>query len=142
MQAPRSPRTDSPEVDVNRTEVDRALRKRVVSKPPDLLVDGDLPHRLGFAGGVPRSSGAYMIRDLRGLLYIGRTSNLRLRFEQHLRHSHNELLRLALARPWGSPRFAWILDPSPARLEQQLIDRLLPICNEARYRSVASAISN
>lgn len=126
--------------DVNQADLGRVLRRRLVSKPPDLSVDGDLPHRLGFAAGLPCSSGVYLIRDLRGLLYVGHTQNLRRRFEQHLNHSHNELLRLALARPWGDLRFAWILDSDPAPLERQLIDQLLPICNETRYRSVASAI--
>jgi excinuclease UvrABC nuclease subunit len=78
----------------------------------------------------------YLIRDLRGLLYVGRSENLRQRFFQHLDNSHNELLRLAIARPWGEARFAWIRVEAPAPLEARLIAHLLPICNERRYGSV------
>lgn len=113
-----------------------SARRRVASKPPSLAIDGDLPYREGWAAGVPTQAGVYLIRDLRGLLYVGRSVNLRRRFHQHRDQSHNELLRLALRNPWGELRFAWIVDPKPKVLEELLIDHLMPICNERRYRGV------
>ena len=76
---------------------------------------------------------------MRGLLYVGRSNNLRSRFHQHLEFSHNELLRLALNSTWGQVRFAWILDPEPKQLEEQLIGLLMPICNERGCPADAAA---
>lgn len=33
---------------------------------------------------VPETAGVYLIHDLRGTLYVGKSINLRKRFEQHL----------------------------------------------------------
>jgi len=112
----------------------RPMRRRIVHQPPNVEIDGEVPYRHSWAAAVPPEPGIYLIRDLRGLLYIGRTKDLRDRFFQHLDHSHNELLRLAIARPWGDQRFAWIRHQAPAALEEQLISHLLPICNERHCR--------
>jgi excinuclease UvrABC nuclease subunit len=117
----------------------RSSRKRLVCQSPRLTIDGDVPYRQGWASGVPPDPGVYLIRDMRGLLYVGRSNNLRSRFHQHLEFSHNKLLRLALNSPWGQVRFAWILDPEPKQLEEQLIRLLMPICNERGCRDDVTA---
>lgn len=111
----------------------RSCRKRLACQPPAPTIDGDVPYLQGWASGVPPDPGVYLIRDMRGLLYVGRSNNLRSRFHQHLEFSHNELLRLALNSTWGQVLFAWILDPEPKQLEEQLIRLLMPICNERGY---------
>lgn len=111
-------------------------RRHLVGVPPRVELDGDVVFRRSWGLAVPAYPGVYLIRDLRGLLYVGRSEDMRKRFFQHLDHSHNELLRMAIARPWGEQRFAWIKDEEPAALEEQLIAHLLPICNERRYRGV------
>ena len=115
-----------------------SARRRIAGHPPGVAIDGDLPYQQGWSAGVPGDAGVYLIHDMRGLLYVGRSMNLRRRFHQHLDYSHNDLLRLALSNPWGQLRFAWIVDPNPEQLEEHLIELLLPICNERRYRDITT----
>lgn len=111
-------------------------RRYLAGDPPNVDLDGDVLFKRSWGLVVPAAPGVYLIRDLRGLLYVGRSEDLRKRFHQHLEHSHNELLRLAIARPWGPQHFAYIRDERPAELEERLIAHLLPICNERGYRGV------
>lgn len=115
-----------------------SAHRRLARQPPTVPIDGDLPYQQGWAAGVPTNPGVYLIHDMRGLLYVGRSADLRRRFHQHLEYSHNELLRLALTNTWGQLRFAWIVDPDPEALEERLIDLLMPICNERRYRGATT----
>lgn len=117
-----------------------SARRRVVRQPPNVDIDGDLPYQQGWEAGVPPQPGVYLIYDMRGLLYVGRSIDLRRRFHQHLDFSHNELLRIAIANPWGQLRFAWITDPNPQELEEHLIGLLMPICNERRYSQITTTI--
>lgn len=110
-----------------------AARTALIHQPPELRLDNDVPYNRGWALLVPRASGVYLIRDLRGWLYIGKTSDLRRRFDQHLDGSHNGKLVTALARPLGETRFGWVLDPRPDALEQTLIRSLGPLCNDRVY---------
>jgi excinuclease UvrABC nuclease subunit len=119
-----------------------SARRRVARQPPNAAIDGDVPYQQGWAAGVPPDAGVYLIRDMRGLLYVGRTTDLRRRFHQHLEYSHNELLRLAMKNPWGQLRFAWVVDADPEALEERLIELLMPICNERRYRDTTNTIKN
>lgn len=119
-----------------------ASRRRLACQPLALTIDGDVPYLQGWASGVPPDPGVYLIRDMRGLLYVGRSNNLRSRFHQHLEFSHNELLRLALGSTWGQARFAWIVDPEPKQLEERLIHLLMPICNERGCRDDVAANNN
>lgn len=105
-------------------------RKLLIDDPPALSVDGDVPYREGWAVLVPRCSGVYLIRDLRGMLYVGKAINLRRRFDQHRVGSHNARLCLALARPVGQTYFCWVEAADPSDLEALLIARLQPLCNE------------
>lgn len=115
-------------------------RRRIVRQPPDVTIDGEVPYQQGWAAGIPPDPGVYLIYDQRGLLYVGRSIDLRRRFHEHLEFSHNELLRIALANSWGQLRFAWIVDQNPAELEEHLIALLMPICNERRYSQITTTI--
>lgn len=110
-----------------------ARRRNLARTPLDIPIHGDVAFLRGWSSAVPASAGVYFIRDLRGLLYIGRSDDLRRRFLEHLDYSHNGLLRQCLVNPWGETRFAWTLDPQPAPLEARLIGLLMPICNELRF---------
>ena len=81
---------------------------------------------------IPEDEGVYLIHDLRGVLYVGLSRNLRQRFIQHDRLRRNRLLRLAMNRPVGVMKFSWRLvadDNERAELERQLIAILQPVCN-------------
>ena len=86
---------------------------------------------LGFAIAVPRNPGIYLIYDLRGPLYIGKTSNLRRRFEEHIVDSHNSALATALRNGFGEILFTWILvaPEELAEIERHAITTLRPLCN-------------
>jgi excinuclease UvrABC nuclease subunit len=81
---------------------------------------------------VPRRPGVYLPHDLRGALYIGSTGNLYRRFHQHYWLTANNLIELAMRRPFGELTFSWFLvaDGSQrAVLERLLIGWLQPPCN-------------
>src|SRR3954454_7730763 len=59
-------------------------RRRLAAAARSVTVDGDVVYGQGFASAVPSDPGVYLIRDLRGLLYIGRSGDLRRRFVDHL----------------------------------------------------------
>lgn len=118
-----------------------SARRRLVRQPPTVTIDGEVAYQQGWAAGVPTDAGVYLIHDMRGLLYVGRSMDLRRRFHQHLEFSHNELLRIAITNTWGQLRFAWIVDPDPAALEERLIGLLMPICNERRYSDITTTIT-
>jgi excinuclease UvrABC nuclease subunit len=81
---------------------------------------------------VPERPGVYLLHDLRGILYAGRTRNLSLRFHQHYWLTKNELLAVAMQRPFGELTFSWILvdgENERADLERRVIAWLKPPCN-------------
>jgi len=80
---------------------------------------------------VPNQAGLYIIRDLRGTLYVGRTCSLHRRFAEHWERSHSQGLAAAIRSPIWRLEFIWIDAPSsdlPA-LECGLIAALNPKCN-------------
>jgi hypothetical protein len=113
-----------------------SCRQWLIDDPPDLHLDGLVPFRLGWDIAVPRAGGVYLISDLRGPLYIGRTGDLRRRYGQHYLGSHNDLVNKALDHPLGEPSFAWAEIPTPDQpaVERRLIGALAPICNLTNQR--------
>jgi excinuclease UvrABC nuclease subunit len=87
---------------------------------------------------IPDRPGVYLIHDLRGVLYVGKTRNLRRRFLEHYWLSDNELLRLALRQSFGAVQFSWWAiegGVERARLEARLIAWLRPPCNRVMPRT-------
>ena len=81
---------------------------------------------------VPEDAGVYMVHDLRGVLYVGLSRNVRQRFVQHDRLRRNRLLNLAMDRPVGVISFSWRLvgdRETRVALERHLIAALQPVCN-------------
>jgi hypothetical protein len=114
--------------------VDELVRRReqAVVAPPKYVVDDRVLFHENWALAVPAASGCYIISDMRGPLYVGRTGLLRQRFVEHLKRSHNALLRRAVENPWGRIEFSWVLhehEGLPAA-ETWLIISLQPICNQ------------
>ena len=113
-------------------------RTHLIQEPPQVEFDGEAPFKSAFRIRVPESPGVYMISDLRGPLYIGRTYDLYVRYDNHLTYSHNENLRRALDNHLGIVYFRWIESEASetARLEKELISRMLPLCNDHKYRGL------
>ncbi|CAL9498964.1 GIY-YIG nuclease family protein [Streptomyces eurythermus] len=100
-----------------------------------LAIDGSVPYRPSHSGVVPHQGGVYLVHDMRGCLYIGRSDCIIERFNTHYEYSHNRHLRRALRNPVGVIQFSWLLaEGQPQKhLEQQLIRSLHPLCNDIRY---------
>ena len=95
------------------------------------LPDQEVAFRRALSWAVPPDGGVYVISDQRGPLYVGRSFNLRLRFAQHLDHSHNRSLRRALSVPYGDVIFRWRLlsETEQDEAEPALVQALKPLCN-------------
>lgn len=99
--------------------------------------DGAVPYISVWGLAVADMPGVYVINDVRGALYVGRSVNLKRRFEQHYSASHNPLLVRALRNPCGLLTFSWFLadvGDLPA-LERLVVARLQPICNLTLIRA-------
>lgn len=109
------------------------IRLQALIKPPHFMIEQRVGFSDNYAITVPETSGCYLIADDRGPLYVGQAIQLRKRFGEHLRHSHNPNLRLALENPWGTITFGWMHVPSAelTTVELRLITFLQPICNIA-----------
>ncbi|MGY1777736.1 GIY-YIG nuclease family protein [Geodermatophilus sp. SYSU D00804] len=110
-------------------------RRTVVHEPPALHLDGTVAYVEGWALLVPATSGVYLVHDLRGFLYIGRTRNLNTRYRQHYWATHNANLVVALRHPIGQTQFSWICcdETTAVALERDLIRGFQPLCNGVRF---------
>ena len=118
-------------VDHNASCVFADHRRAMLTEPPQLKLDGGVLFRPAWSLGVPASAGLYFIHDLRGVLYLGRASQLRRRFVEHYECSHNGALNRAVRTAVGQLTFSWMLAPESAQpdLERELIRSLRPLCN-------------
>ena len=112
-------------------------RLDVIWNPPVLRLDGTVSYVDGWALLVPAASGVYFIHDLRGFIYIGRTNNLNVRFNQHYWGSHNKALTGALRHPVGQMQFSWLTceEEVAVKLEKDYIRGFQPLANTIRYES-------
>lgn len=85
---------------------------------------------------VKDNSGVYLIGDLRGTFYIGKSNNIRRRFIEHLERETNLDLKLSLKNSIGTTRFSWIESDlaNVDFLERRLIKLLDPKCNIIKYK--------
>lgn len=108
------------------------VRTLLLAPPVDIALAGPVPlgRRQGFL--VPEEPGVYVIHDLRGVLYAGRTTRLRRRFGEHCEARGNDLIALAQRSPFGVIAFSWSVEPDRlrrAQLERALVQWLRPACN-------------
>ena len=106
-------------------------RRLLLTDPPALRLDGTVSYRPSWALAVPRLPGVYLIHDLRGVIYVGRTDDLHRRFEEHYHDSHNASVRQAIRVTVGDLCFSWVLVAAPTHieLERSLIRSFRPLCN-------------
>lgn len=112
-------------------------RDALVYDPPEIILDGTVAYTVGGSLSVPHKPGVYLIHDLRGVLYVGRTANLHQRYFQHYWDSHNSKVTAVLRRPVGRIEFSWITTDlsEQAQLERDLIRAIQPLCNRLLYRN-------
>lgn len=85
---------------------------------------------------VPNQAGIYFIHDFRGVLYIGRTENLKERFDQHRWNCKNHRLKKVLKRSVGDLQFSWMLIDFPEQIqkEKELVRYFTPPCNIIKFK--------
>ena len=107
-------------------------RQALLNVPVGIELSGSTAFRHTRHIYVPKKGGVYLIHDLRGVLYVGRTRNLYRRFDEHYWLTDNELLSLAMRQSFGDLTFSWAIAESAserADLENRLIAWLRPACN-------------
>jgi predicted GIY-YIG superfamily endonuclease len=112
----------------------QAKRPALLRRPPDMDLAGPVPLQRIRGFVIPDDPGVYLIHDLRGVLYAGRSICLRRRFAEHCEARGNELIALAQRSVFGRLTFSWVFVPDALRrtqLERELISWLRPPCNRA-----------
>jgi len=107
-------------------------RHHFLSLPIKVELDGTVPFRRTSDLLVPDRSGVYILHDLRGALYVGRTCSLRRRFQEHELQPSNPLIAKARQHAVGPLSFSWIALGDAKRLravEAELVQALDPPCN-------------
>ena len=127
----------TPSPSLGNVEILYQSREALVSDPPEIRLDGTVDYTMGGSMSVPRAEGVYLIHDLRGVLYVGRTVNLHTRFVQHYRASHNDRVTTVLRRPMGRLEFSWMISElgEQEEVERNLIRAIQPLCNRLLYRN-------
>lgn len=113
-------------------------RQALLRMPVDIELSGSTAFRHTRHIYVPKKGGIYLIHDLRGVLYVGRTRNLYRRFDEHYWLTDNELLSLAMRQSFGELTFSWAIAEDKgerADLETRLIAWLRPACNRLLPRN-------
>jgi predicted GIY-YIG superfamily endonuclease len=97
-----------------------------------VVLDGTVPFRRTSDVLIPARPGVYIIHDLRGALYVGRTCSLLRRFQEHELQPNNPLIGKARRNAVGPLMFSWInLEDAKRRqaVEAELVQALDPPCN-------------
>jgi predicted GIY-YIG superfamily endonuclease len=100
-------------------------------------LDGTVPFRRSSDMLVPAVPGVYIIHDLRGALYVGRTCSLLRRFQEHELQPTNPLIAKARRNAVGPLMFSWIELADAKRrqaVEAELVQALDPPCNRCTPR--------
>ena len=87
---------------------------------------------------ISKVSGIYFFHDIRGIHYIGETSNLRSRFISHNKREKNKKLKKAIQSAFGDMKFSWVKTSSKMEaliLQKKYIRMFKPKCNEILYKN-------
>lgn len=125
-------KTESTKLPKSRPSLLDHCRQALLQKAVDVELSGSTVFRHTRHIYVPKKSGVYLIHDLRGVLYVGRTRNLHRRFDGHYWLTDNELLSLAIQQSFGELTFSWVSaenESERTNLESHLIAWLRPVCN-------------
>lgn len=87
---------------------------------------------------ISKVSGVYFFHDVRGIHYIGETTNLRSRFISHITKEKNKKLKKAILTTFGDMKFSWVKTSSKMEaliLQKKYIRMFKPKCNEIFYKN-------
>ena len=87
---------------------------------------------------ISKVSGVYFFHDVRGIHYIGETTNLRSRFISHMTREKNKKLKKAISTAFGDMKFSWVKTSSKMEaliLQKKYIRMFKPKCNEIFYKN-------
>ena len=87
---------------------------------------------------ISQTPGVYFFHDIRGIHYIGETSNLRSRFISHNRREKNKKLKKAISSAFGDMKFSWVKTSSKMEaliFQKKWIRLFKPKCNEILYKN-------
>lgn len=107
-------------------------------------LDGTVPFRRTSDMLLPLVGGVYIIHDLRGALYVGRTGDLLRRFQEHEAQPTNPLILLARRCAVGPIMFSWVVLSDHRRrraVEAEFVAALDPPCNRCRPGSGTDPIN-
>lgn len=111
----------------------KAERKpRILDLGIRIQLDGSVPFRRTSDVLVPARGGVYLIHDLHGALYVGRTCDLLRRFQEHEGQPTNPLIAQARVAAVGPMVFSWVVLGDHRRrraVEAELVAALDPPCN-------------
>ena len=82
--------------------------------------------------------GVYLFHDLRGIQYIGETSDLKSRFKSHIRKEKNKKLVKQINSAFGEMKFSWVKTSSKMEAliyQKKWIRVFKPKCNEIFYKN-------
>ena len=100
-------------------------------------IDGTVGFLRFNKGKVRNEPGVYLIHDLRGVIYVGKASSIRKRFEDHTERQVNPDLLHAMINPIGEQMFSWIHCEREdlEDLEAKLIRAFNPLANRIKYQT-------
>lgn len=103
--------------------------------PVEIVIDSSVPCRIDRSFLIPRAAGVYLLHDLRGVLYVGRSEDLQRRFDEHFWQRRNQRIAAVLAKPVGELKFSWhtVGFPEQVAVERGLIRYFRPVCNYQLY---------
>ena len=87
---------------------------------------------------ISQSPGVYFFHDIKGIHYIGETSNLRSRFISHNKREKNKKLKKAINSAFGEMKFSWVKTSSKMEaliFQKKWIRLFKPKCNEIFYKN-------
>jgi len=87
---------------------------------------------------ISQGPGVYFFHDIRGIHYIGETSDLRSRFKSHVKREKNKKLVKAISSAFGEMKFSWVKNTSKMEaliLQKKWIRLFKPKCNEIFYKN-------
>lgn len=87
---------------------------------------------------ISQTPGVYFFHDIRGIHYIGETSNLRSRFISHNRREKNKKLKKVIGTAFGDMKFSWVKTSSKMEaliFQKKWIRLFKPKCNEILYKN-------
>jgi excinuclease UvrABC nuclease subunit len=101
-------------------------------------LSGSTVFKLHSLWDIPSKQGIYLIHDLKGVHYVGKSNNIQRRFEEHLLLRKNLKLNEILKNFCFQLNFSWIEISTEKEMEvyeKELIRYFNPSCNQIKYKT-------